>query len=221
MRTITDRLSRNLGSSLEIFEEPIASNKVFNGDEQPNLAELGEGEFILDNRKYRPLIKVNGELKQMKVDKNGFVFYDTPTDKLYRPTPSSLLDFLSPTNDSNKTFYLPIQFGLNDVANGSKSIGTVPKGYTIDGIDIYVQTAFVGITPITMEITEWQLDGMSLPGAVFNTDAVDLTTTGIKRLDWFRITSYDTVYGINFYGTPAVAPYRAYLRINYKGIVYL
>jgi hypothetical protein len=168
VRKVADIVSRNFG---ELIEEPVGSNKVYTGTEQPILEDLGEGEFILDAVKNRPLIKVGGELKQMKVDGDGFVFYDTPSGGSMGQSLISTFEQLSQAVDTNKTYYYGFYINaarINDVGlrPAISKLGNVLKKISFDII-----TAFDGNFTF-----EWNM--------IFG--GIQILTDGIDFNNWFK-----------------------------------
>jgi hypothetical protein len=192
MRTATNIITRNFGV---LEEEPIKGNKVYASGDEPILEDLGEGEFILDRNKNRPLVKVGGELKQMKVDKDGYVFYDTPIDSSMVQSLSQALEQIQPTVDTNETFYFGFYINPARINNVALRPVIQTKGTILKRIIFDIVSAFDG--NFTFELN------MVFGGFYIHAGDIDFTSTGLRP---FEYNKYDPVNALTTYTTTVTTP---------------
>ena len=211
MRESINMITRNFGT---LDEEPIKGNKVYASGDEPILEDLGEGEFILDRNKNRPLVKVGGELKQMRVDSNGFVFYDTPIDSSMIQSLSQALEQISSSSvDTNETFYFGFYINaarINDVALRPlmQTKGTILKKITFD-----ITTVFDGNFTF-----EWNISFGSL--LIFVGD-IDFSISGLRS---FEFNKYDPTGALAAYTTAVTTPPTTglvYVLVEYGRVAYV
>lgn len=135
------------------YDDALNASKTFDYANDIKLDKIGEGEFIVDKQSARPLVKVDGSMKQMVVDDNGYVFYDTPATSFEVPTtlPSAAGGGDTTIIQASGNIVVIKPFTYADVVSGSISIGTVSADSWILRTTVLVVTPFDsgGITVIS------------------------------------------------------------------------
>lgn len=224
MRTFTRAYKRNAGFDYNLLEEPMAIGKEFNKFNEIQLSDVAEGESIVDAEYNRPMVKVNGELKQMKVDDRGYVYFGESalsqaiTEVKNSSSSGSSSGSGGSTVDTNKTFYMGATFTNADVTLGYKLIGAAPKDSTVISVRIFVEAAFIGLTEIKASVQRSIPAGT--PVIIVTEDEIDLTTAGHIYIPYVEILADNNLFWIAFTGTVDTPTYRGYIIIEYINLGY-